>query len=79
LDRNDQIVDPARDLSHCFQRLVNFDGSVFERLGRYESARAPDRTVAIFAAVGMTTLNGKARRLSAPGAVPARSRPPCRK
>jgi hypothetical protein len=40
LDRNDQIVDPARDLSHCFQRLVNFDGSVFERLGRYESALA---------------------------------------
>ena len=40
LDRNDQIVDPERVLSHCFQRLVNFDGSVFERLGRYESALA---------------------------------------
>jgi hypothetical protein len=40
LDRNDQIVDPARDLSLCFRRLVNFDGDVFERLGRYESALA---------------------------------------
>ena len=40
LDRNDQIPDPARVLSLCFQRLVNFDGGVFERLGRYESALA---------------------------------------
>jgi hypothetical protein len=39
-DRNDQTLDPARVLSLCFQRLVNFDGSVFERLGRYESALA---------------------------------------
>jgi hypothetical protein len=31
---------PARALSLCFQRLVNFDGDVFERLGRYESALA---------------------------------------
>ena len=27
-----------RDLAHCFQRLVNFDNDVFERLGRYEVA-----------------------------------------
>jgi hypothetical protein len=33
-------VDPPRVLSLCFQRLVNFDGDVFERLGRYESALA---------------------------------------
>jgi hypothetical protein len=36
----DQMLDPERALSRCFQRLVNFDGSVFERLGRYESALA---------------------------------------
>ena len=34
------LLDPARVLSLCFQRLVNFDGDVFERLGRYESALA---------------------------------------
>jgi hypothetical protein len=33
-DRSDQKPDPARVLSLCFQRLVNFDGDVFERLGR---------------------------------------------
>jgi hypothetical protein len=27
-----------RDLAHCFQRLVNLDNGVFERLGRYETA-----------------------------------------
>jgi hypothetical protein len=32
--------DPAKVLSLCFQRLVNFDGDVFERLGRYETALA---------------------------------------
>ncbi len=36
----DPLLDPARALSLCFQRLVNFDGDVFERLGRYESALA---------------------------------------
>jgi len=36
----DPLLDPARVLSLCFQRLVNFDGDVFERLGRYESALA---------------------------------------
>jgi hypothetical protein len=36
----DPPLDPARVLSLCFQRLVNFDGDVFERLGRYESALA---------------------------------------
>jgi hypothetical protein len=36
----DPLLDPARVLSLCFQRLVNFDGSVFERLGHYESALA---------------------------------------
>jgi len=36
----DRIPDPARALSLSFQRLVNFDGGVFERLGRYESALA---------------------------------------
>jgi hypothetical protein len=36
----DSLLDPARVLSLCFQRLVNFDGEVFERLGRYESAIA---------------------------------------
>jgi hypothetical protein len=29
-----------RVLSLCFQRLVHFDGDVFERLGRYETALA---------------------------------------
>jgi hypothetical protein len=33
-------LDDVRGLSLCFQRLVNFDGDVFERLGRYESALA---------------------------------------
>jgi hypothetical protein len=33
-------LDPARDLSVCFQRLANFDSAAFERLGRYESALA---------------------------------------
>jgi hypothetical protein len=33
-------LDDARVLSLCFQRLVNFDGDVFERLGRYETALA---------------------------------------
>jgi hypothetical protein len=37
---DDPLLDPARVLSLCFQRLVNFDGDVFERLGRYESALA---------------------------------------
>jgi len=36
----DPPPDPARVLSLCFQRLVNFDGDVFERLGRYEAALA---------------------------------------
>jgi hypothetical protein len=36
----DPMLDPARVLSLCFQRLVNFDGKVFERLGRYETAIA---------------------------------------
>jgi hypothetical protein len=31
-------VSPPRDLTHCFQRLANFDNGVFERLGRYETA-----------------------------------------
>jgi hypothetical protein len=38
--RSVALPDPARDLSLCFQRLANFDGAVFERLGRYESALA---------------------------------------
>jgi hypothetical protein len=29
---------PARDLTHGFQRLANFDNGVFDRLGRYETA-----------------------------------------
>jgi hypothetical protein len=37
---SDLLSDPARVLSLCFQRLVNFDGDVFERLVRYESALA---------------------------------------
>jgi hypothetical protein len=36
----DPLPDPARVISLCFQRLVNFDGDVFERLGRYETALA---------------------------------------
>jgi hypothetical protein len=28
----------VKDLAHCFQRLVNFDGATFEHLGRYERA-----------------------------------------
>jgi hypothetical protein len=36
----DSMLEPARMLSLCFQRLVNFDGDVFERLGRYETALA---------------------------------------
>jgi hypothetical protein len=36
----DDSLDSARVLSLCFQRLVNFDGGVFERLGRYETALA---------------------------------------
>ena len=31
-------VDPSRDLTYCFQRLVNLDSGVFKRLGRYEAA-----------------------------------------
>jgi len=31
-------IEPPRDLSHAFQRLVNLDTGVFERLGRYEAA-----------------------------------------
>ena len=27
-----------KDLAHCFQRVVNFDGATFEHLGRYERA-----------------------------------------
>jgi hypothetical protein len=34
-------VNPSRQLTHCFQRLANLDNGVFERLGRYESARSP--------------------------------------
>jgi hypothetical protein len=30
--------DPSRDLTHAFQRLVNLDRCVFDRLGRYEAA-----------------------------------------
>jgi hypothetical protein len=39
-DPGEPLLEPARVLSLCFQRLVNFDGDVFERLGRYESALA---------------------------------------
>ena len=28
----------ARSLAHCFMRLANIDGGVFERLNRYETA-----------------------------------------
>jgi hypothetical protein len=46
------LSDPARDLSLCFQRLANFDATVFERLGRYESALATsDRSGDFFAAI----------------------------
>jgi hypothetical protein len=38
--RSATLSDPARDLSVCFQRLANFNSTVFERLGRYESALA---------------------------------------
>jgi hypothetical protein len=41
-------LDPARDLSVCFQRLVNFDSVAFERLGRYESALARQIVQVIF-------------------------------
>jgi hypothetical protein len=35
-----QPMDPARQLSLCFQRTINLDNGAFERLGRYESAIA---------------------------------------
>jgi hypothetical protein len=35
-----QPLDSVRQLTLCFQRLANFDNSLFERLGRYESAIA---------------------------------------
>jgi hypothetical protein len=41
-------IDPARDLSVCFQRLANFDSAAFERLGRYESALARQIVQVIF-------------------------------
>jgi hypothetical protein len=41
-------LDPARDLSICFQRLANFDSASFERLGRYESALARQIVQVIF-------------------------------
>ena len=41
-------LDPARDLSVCFQRLANFDSTAFERLGRYESALARQIEQVIF-------------------------------
>ena len=41
-------LDPARDLSVCFQRLANFDSAAFERLGRYESALARQIVQVIF-------------------------------
>jgi hypothetical protein len=31
-------VDPSRQLTHCFLRLINLDNGVFKRLGRYEAA-----------------------------------------
>jgi hypothetical protein len=31
-------ANPARELTHCFMRLANFDSGAFERLGRYEAA-----------------------------------------
>ena len=31
-------IEPLRGLSHAFQRLINLDCGVFERLGRYEAA-----------------------------------------
>jgi hypothetical protein len=41
-------LDPARDLSVCFQRLANSDNAAFERLGRYESALARQIVQVIF-------------------------------
>jgi hypothetical protein len=41
-------LNPARDLSVCFQRLANFDSAAFERLGRYESALARQIVQVIF-------------------------------
>jgi hypothetical protein len=41
-------LDPARDLSACFQRLANLDSAAFERLGRYESALARQIVQVIF-------------------------------
>jgi hypothetical protein len=37
-DTRPQSDRPSRDLAFCFLRLINIDGDVFERLGRYESA-----------------------------------------
>jgi hypothetical protein len=46
--RQATTLDPARDLSICFQRLANFDSAAFERLGRYESALARQIVQVIF-------------------------------
>jgi hypothetical protein len=42
-------LDPSRDLTHAFQRLVNLDSGVFERLGRYEAALWRQTVQTIFA------------------------------
>jgi len=44
----DPLPESARVLSLCFQRLVNFDGDVFERLGRYETVLARQIVQVIF-------------------------------
>jgi hypothetical protein len=45
----------SRDLAHCFLRLLNVDGGVFERLGRYESALARQvfRTLILLKSAGV--------------------------
>lgn len=45
---SDALLNPARALSLCFQRFVNFDGDVFERLGRYELALARQIVQVVF-------------------------------
>ena len=41
--------DPSRALSHAFQRLLNLDQCVFERLGRYEAAMCRQIVQTLFA------------------------------
>jgi hypothetical protein len=63
-----QAPDPRLDVARCFLHLINLDNSVFERLGRYESAlwRQVRQTVFTLEALRWRTASARSWRTQHP-------------